>query len=151
MISVDTNILLYAYREESPLHEAALRAIHRLAEGHEAWAVPIFCVGEFLRVVSHDRIFDPPTPILDAVTAIESLLASPSSRLLVPGDRYLPLLRGVIAESGVRGNLVFDAQVAAVCLEHGATTLLTEDRDFSRFRGITTVSLAAFSSSSRLT
>jgi predicted nucleic acid-binding protein len=43
----------------------------------------------------------------------------------------------------VRGNLVFDAQIAAVCLEHGATTLLTEDRDFSRFRGITTVSLAA--------
>ena len=150
MIAVDTNILLYADREESPLHEAALRAIQRLAEGHEAWAVPIFCVGEFLRVVSHDRIFDPPTPILDAVTAIESLLASPSSRLLVPGDRYLPLLRGVIAESGVQGNLVFDAQIAAVCLEHGATTLLTEDRDFSRFRGITTVSLAAFSSRSRL-
>jgi len=78
------------------------------------------------------------------MAAIESLLASPSSRLLVPSDRYLPILRGVIAESGVRGNLVFDAQIAAVCLEHGATTLLTEDRDFSRFRGITTLSLSAF-------
>jgi predicted nucleic acid-binding protein len=50
----------------------------------------------------------------------------------------------VIARSGVRGNLVFDAQIAAVCLEHGATTLLTEDRDFTRFQGIKPLSLAAF-------
>jgi len=78
------------------------------------------------------------------MAAIESLLASPSSQLLVPGGRYPPILRGVIAESGMRGNPVFDAQIAAVCFEHGATTLLTEDRDFSRFRGINTLSLSAF-------
>lgn len=144
MIAVDTNILIYADREESPQHEAALQAVRRLAEGHEAWAVPIFCVGEFLRVVSHDRVFDPPTPVADALTAMESLLASPSARLLVPGDRYLPLLRSLIEKSGVSGNLVFDAQIAAVCLEHGATTLLTEDRDFSRFPGITVLPLGAF-------
>lgn len=144
MIAVDTNILIYADREESALHEAALRAVRLLAEGHEAWAVPIFCVGEFLRVVSHDRVFDPPTPVADALTAMESLMASPSARLLVPGDRYLPLLRSVIDTSGVSGNLVFDAQIAAVCLEHGATTLLTEDRDFSRFPGITVLPLVAF-------
>lgn len=144
MIAVDTNILIYADREESPQHEAALQAVRRLAEGHEAWAIPIFCVGEFLRVVSHDRVFDPPTPVSDALTAMESLLASPSARLLVPGDRYLPLLRSLIEKSGVSGNLVFDAQIAAVCLEHGATTLLTEDRDFARFPGIAVLPLGAF-------
>ena len=144
MIAVDTNILLYADREETPQHRAALRAIRRLAEGHEAWAIPIQCIGEFLRVVSHDRVFQPPTPVEDAFTSIESLLASPAARLLLPGNRYLQILRDVIARSGVRGNLVFDAQIAAVCLEHGATTLLTEDRDFTRFQGIKPLSLAAF-------
>jgi toxin-antitoxin system PIN domain toxin len=144
MIAVDTNVLLYADREETPQHRAALRAIRRLAEGQEAWAVPIQCIGEFLRVVSHDRVFRPPTPVEEAFASIESLLASPAARLLIPGNRYLQILRDVIARSGVRGNLVFDAQIAAVCLEHGATTLLTEDRDFTRFQGIKPVSLAAF-------
>ena len=144
MIAVDTNVLLYADREETPQHRAALRAIRRLAEGNEAWAVPIQCIGEFLRVVSHDRVFQPPTPIDEALASIESLLASPAARLLMPGNRYLQILRDVIARSGVRGNLVFDAQIAAVCLEHGASTLLTEDRDFTRIQGIKPLSLAAF-------
>ena len=143
MIAVDTNILLYADREETPQHRAALRALRRLAEGHEAWAIPIQCVGEFLRVVSHDRVFQPPTPIGEALASIESLLASPSARVLVPGGRYLRILREVIERAEVRGNLVFDAQIAAVCLEHGATTLLTEDRDFTRFQGLKPLSLAA--------
>jgi toxin-antitoxin system PIN domain toxin len=144
MIAVDTNVLLYADREETPQHRAALRAIRRLAEGNEAWAVPIQCIGEFLRVVSHDRVFQPPTPIDEALASIESLLASPAARLLMPGNRYLQILRDVIARSGVRGNLVVDAQIAAVCLEHGASTLLTEDRDFTRIQGIKPLSLAAF-------
>jgi toxin-antitoxin system PIN domain toxin len=144
VIAIDTNILVHANREESPLHAAALRAVRRLAEGDEAWALPVYCVGEFLRVVSHDRLFDPPTPVMEAVDSVESLLSSPAARLLAPGDRHLGLLRSLIEESHVRGNLLFDAQIAAVCLEHGATTLLTEDRDFARFRSLTPVTLEAF-------
>lgn len=144
MIAVDTNILVYADREESARHAAALRAVRQLAEGDEAWALPVFCVGEFLRVVSHDRLFDPPTPALEAIASIESLLASPSARLLVPGDGHVRLIRSLIEESQVEGNLIFDAQIAAVCLEHGAATLLTEDRDFARFRSLKPLSLQAF-------
>ena len=144
MIAVDTNVLVYANREESPLHAVALRALRNLAEGDEAWAIPIFCIGEFLRVISHDRLFDPPTPVLDAIDSVESLLASPSARVLVPADRYLRVLRGLITESNARGNMVFDAQITAVCLEHGATTLLTEDRDFARFRNLKPLTLEAF-------
>lgn len=144
MIAVDTNILVYADREESAFHASALAALRLLAEGDEAWAVPVFCVDEFFRVVSHDRLFDPPTAIIDAVESIESLLASPSVRLLVPGDRHLRLLRRLIEASQVSGNLVFDAQIAAVCLEHGAAMLLTEDRDFTRFRSLQTLTLAEF-------
>lgn len=144
MIAVDTNILIYANRENSGAHPAALKALRFLAEGDEAWAIPVFCVGEFLRVVSHDRLFDPPTPVLHALDSLESLLASPSVRLLIPGDHYLRLLRTLTEESGVRGNLVFDAQIAAVCLEHGASMLLTEDRDFARFRNLKPLSLQEF-------
>jgi hypothetical protein len=136
VIAVDTNILVYADRRESPRHAPALDALRALAEGSEAWALPIFCIGEFVRVVSHPRLFDPPTPAADAIDAIESLLESPSIRLLSPGSRYVPLLRQVVAEGGASGNLVFDAQIVAVCLEHGARTLLSEDRDFERFRSI---------------
>jgi len=144
VIALDTNILIYADREDSALHAAALRAVRLLAEGDEAWAIPVFCVGEFLRVVSHDRLFDPPTPVIDAIDSVDSLLSSPSARLLTPGDRYLRLLRSLVEESGVQGNLVFDAQIAAVCLEHGATMLLTEDRDFARFRSLKPLTLEAF-------
>lgn len=144
MIAVDTNVLIYANREESASHTAALEALRLLAEGDEAWAIPVFCIGEFLRVVSHNRLFDPPTPVLHAMDSLESLLASPSVRLLTPGDHYLRLLRALIDESGITGNLVFDAQIAAVCLEHGATTLLTEDRDFARFRKLNPLTLQEF-------
>ncbi|MBI4817084.1 MAG: PIN domain-containing protein [Deltaproteobacteria bacterium] len=143
MIAIDTNILVYADRAEMPRHSAALSELRRLAEGDEAWGLPIFCLGEFVRVVSHPLVFNSPTPANEALDSLDALLESPSARLLVPGPRFLPILRRVLAESGVAGNLVFDAQIAAVCLEHGARTILTEDRDFSRFAGIATRSLPA--------
>jgi toxin-antitoxin system PIN domain toxin len=144
LIAVDTNILIHADREEMPLHAEALGALRRLAEGHAAWALPVFCVGEFLRVVSHPRVFDPPTPVLEAFASIDALLASPSVRLLVPSERFLPLLRDLVRQGNATGNLVFDAMIAAVCLEHGARTLLTEDRDFARFPGIQAEPLVTF-------
>jgi toxin-antitoxin system PIN domain toxin len=141
LIAIDTNILVYADREQMPLHQRALEALRDLAESPAAWALPIFCVGEFVRVVSHPRLFDPPTPAEKALESMDNLLLSPSVRLLHPGRRYWPLLKRAIAESGASGNLIFDAQIAALCLEHGATTLLTQDRDFTRFPGLTVKTL----------
>lgn len=143
MIAVDTNILVYADRSELPQHARALAALRELAEGRDAWALPVFCLGEFVRVVSHPRLFDPPTPASEAVAAVAALLESPSVRLLSPGRRYWELFAELVREGGVSGNLVFDAQIAAVCLEHGARTLLTEDRDFARFARITVRPLAS--------
>lgn len=141
MIAVDTNILVYADRDDQPLHRLARSRLHALAEGAAAWGLPVFCVGEFLRVVSHPRIFNPPTPLSDAVAFVDALLASPSVRLLAPGARYWSLLRDLATNGGATGNVVFDAQIAAVCLEHGAPSILTEDRDFARFQGIRIVPL----------
>lgn len=141
MIAVDTNILVYAHREEFAEHPLALTRLRALAEGDEAWAVPVFVLGEFLRVVTHPRILRPPSPLDQAVAAVRGLLESPSLRVLRPGGRYWRLLEEAIVDARAVGNLVVDAEIVAVCREHGATTILTEDRDFRRFRGITVAPL----------
>jgi predicted nucleic acid-binding protein len=108
----------------------------------ESWAIPVFCLGEFVRVVTHPRVFDPPTPLQTALEALDRLLASPTCHLLNPGSRYSALFRHSALEADTRGNLAFDAQIVAVCKEHEITRLLSLDRDFSRFTGLTLLSPA---------
>ncbi len=139
MKAIDTNVLVYARREELPKHSEAVALLYELAEGDVPWGVPVFCVGEFLRVVTHLRLFNPPTPLAEAIGAINAILESPSVRLLLPGQRFWTLLERATRQAQVTGNLVFDAQIVALCLEHGADTLISEDRDFTRFDGITVV------------
>jgi uncharacterized protein len=133
MIAVDTNILVYAHREELPQHEAARSKLTELAEGEAPWGIPVFCVGEFIRVVTHPKLFDPPYGGDEACDAIERLLGSPSLRILSPGSGFLPLFLEAVREADAVGNLVFDAQIVAVCRESGVSALITEDRDFARF------------------
>jgi len=132
VIAVDTNILVYAHREEMPGHLAAYARLKTLAEGAAPWGVPAFCLGEFLRVVTHPRVLSPASPLPLALDFLTALLASPTVRLLIPDERYFDLLRAQMEQAKATGNLVFHAQIAAVCVAHGAT-LLTADRDFSRF------------------
>ncbi len=133
MIAVDTNVLIYAHREELPRHERALARLRELAEGDAAWGLPVFCLGEFVRVVTHPAVFSPPSTLEDAVEALDGLLGSPSLVVLSPGARYWPLVREALTEARATGTLAFDAQIVALCRESGARALLTEDRDFRRF------------------
>ncbi len=137
MKAIDTNVLVYARREELPKHTRAVTLLHELAEGQVPWGIPVFCIGEFLRVVTHRRVFNPPTPLEEALSAIDALLESPTVRLLMPGERYWTLLTDATSRAQTTGNLVFDAQIAAVCLEHGVEALVSEDRDFTRFQDLT--------------
>ena len=98
----------------------------------------MFCLGEFLRVVTHGRLFDHPHTVREASDAVVRLLDSPSATLLCPGERYWPLLAEAVTQGNATGNLVFDAQIVAVCREHGVRSLVTEDRDFDRFKGFAT-------------
>ena len=141
MIGVDTNVLVYAHREELPQHRRARERLTALAEGAARWAIPVFCLGEFLRVVIHARLFDPPFTVDEACEALERVLASPSAHVLMPGERYWPLLTEAMREGEAAGNLAFDAQIVALCREAGVSALLTEDRDFDRFRGLRTMRL----------
>ena len=138
MIAVDTNILVHAHREESPKHGAAPARVVALAESPARWAIPVFCIGEFVRVVTHPRLFDPPYSTNEACEALTRLLASPSATVVVPGPGYPALLAEAVREANAIGNLVFDAQIGALCRENGISRLLTEDRDFDRFKGLAT-------------
>ena len=141
MIALDTNVLVYAHRTEAPKHARALSWLTHLAEGDTPWGLPVFALGEFLRVVTHRSIFSPPSPLAKAIPAMESLLASPSIRLISPGPDYVQHFHALVKTTEATGNLVFDAQIAALCREHGIETLLTEDRDFSRFPGLRLITL----------
>jgi hypothetical protein len=132
VIAVDTNVLIYAHRRESAQHERALDRLVALAEGTAAWALPVVCLAEFVRVVTHLRVFTPPSPLEQALLFLDRLLESPSVRLLLPSDGYPETFRDVCVSGDVRGNLAFDAQIVAVCREHGVDHILTADRDFAR-------------------
>ena len=77
MIAVDTNILIYAHRGETKLHGLAASRLTSLAQGPERWALPIFCVTEFMRVVTHQRVFNPPSTVAQSAAFIEGILAAP--------------------------------------------------------------------------
>ena len=90
--------------------------------------------------MTHPRILEPPSSLEQAWSAIDGLLESPTLWVLYPGERYPNLFREALEAAHARGNLAFDAQIAAVCRERGASRLLTLDRDFARFPTLTIIS-----------
>ena len=133
MIALDTNILVYAHREDAQMHEAALRSIRKLAEGKARWAIPWPCVHEFLAIVTHPRIYAPATPLPRAVEQVEAWLESPSLVLIGETEGYWAKLTNVLRTGKVAGPRVHDARIAALCAHHGIRELWSADRDFSRF------------------
>jgi toxin-antitoxin system PIN domain toxin len=133
VIAVDTNILVYCHREDSPWHEKALRCVTDLAEGVAAWAIPWPCIHEFLAIATHPRIYAPPTPVETAFDAVQAFASSPSLVMLGEGPGHIELLRDIALPAKVSGPAIHDARVAALCLAARVTELWTADRDFGRF------------------
>lgn len=139
MRALDTNVLVYAEIVTSPHHAVARRLVQDLAEGPAPWAIPWPCVYEFLRIVTHPRVYHPPMKVAVALTDLQAILASPSLLLLSETSRHADLMASLVAASGATGNLMHDAHIAALCVEHGVSELLTGDRDFARFSDLRTV------------
>lgn len=139
MRALDTDVLVHAEVRTTEHHETARQLLVEHAEGARPWALPWPCVYEFLRVVTHPAIFDPPVPADRARDDLHRVLGSPSLRLLSETDRHASVMVEVLTSSGAAGNLVHDAHIAALCLEHGVSELVTGDRDFRRFPGLETV------------
>lgn len=138
MTAVDTNILVYAHRADATWHAPADAVVTALAEGGAPWAIPWPCLYEFYAVVTHPRIYSPPTPAPDALEQIRCWLESPSLILLHEGEGFWDTLEPVLDRSAVQGGAVHDARIAALCLRHGVRALLSADRDFSRFPELVT-------------
>lgn len=133
MIAVDTNILVYAHREDSTWHRAASARVIELAESPASWAIPWPCLHEFLAVVTHPRIYKTPTPVAVALRAVDALLAAPRLAVLAEAEGHWTALRRLLDAGRVAGPIVPDARIAALCLSHGVSVLWSADRDFSRF------------------
>ncbi len=143
VIAVDTNILIYAHRDETPFHRAAVREMKALNESGAPWGVPVFCLAEFMRVVTDERRIHRPSTVAQALSFLDKLHASGTLKILTPGARYWILFSEQVRVGDVRGKLAFDAQIAAVCLEQGVDRLLTLDRDFLRFPSLKTLALSS--------
>jgi len=139
VIAVDTNILVYAHREDSPFHEAAFDRMKELAEAPANWAIPWPCLHEFLAIVTHPRIYAPRTPPERALRQVDAWLESPTLALLAETPAYWQSLRKLIEAGRVSGAQVHDARIVALCRQHGVRELWSADRDFSRFAGLTVV------------
>jgi hypothetical protein len=136
MIAVDTNVLIHAHRSDSPWHEAATAAMARLSG--RRWAIPWPCIHEFLAIATHTKIFDPPTPLSDAIEAVEAWRGA-ALLLLAETSAHWPSLVALLRKGKIAGPRVHDARVAAICLQHAIDELWSADRDFSAFPALRVV------------
>lgn len=136
MIAVDTSVLVYAHREDSPWHAPAHQCLGGLARSR--WAIPWPSLHEFFAIVTHPRIFGPPSTGTEALKAIRSWTRLPTLELLTETAAHLETLEQRLMSSRVVGPKVRDARVAALCLQHGVVELWTADRDFSRLPDLRT-------------
>ena len=138
MIAVDTNILVCAHRRDNQWHEQAAACVRELAEGTASWALLWPCLHEFLAIVTHERIFSPPTPLPKALEQVAAWLESPTLVVLAETAGYWGVLARVVERAKITGPRVHDGRVAALCLHHGVRELLSADRDFTRFSDLKT-------------
>jgi uncharacterized protein len=138
VLLVDANVLLYGVNGAAREHAAARGWLDDALSGAEAVAFAWTVVLAFLRLSTHPAVFAQPLKVEEAASVAEAWLGAAPSIVLEPTRRHLPLLRGLLGQAGAGGNLVSDAHLAALALEHGAT-VVSFDRDFERFDGVATL------------
>jgi toxin-antitoxin system PIN domain toxin len=139
LIAVDTNILVYAHREDSPFHGAASERMTELAEGSATWAIPWPCLHEFLAIVTHPRIYTPASPLARALDQVDAWVESPTLVLLAETAEHWSTLRALLIAGRIVGPRVHDARIVALCRQHGIRELWSADRDFNRFSGLSVI------------
>lgn len=132
---VDANVLLYAVNSDAPHHASARKWLDSALAGDEAVGFAWVVLLAFLRLSTRPGLFPHPLTLQQAVSVIEAWLARPMVILLEPTTRHLGLLHGLLAPLSTAGNLVSDAHLAALAIEHGAE-VVSFDSDFSRFQGL---------------
>lgn len=135
MILPDVNVLINSYRSDAPDHLAYKSWFEDMANADAPFAIADFILSSFLRVVTHPRIFDPPTPLGEAIDELMDIKGLANHISIAPGPRHWEIFLRLCRDAGARGNLVPDAYIAALAIEAGCE-LVTGDRDFARFPGL---------------
>ncbi|MEX2284645.1 MAG: TA system VapC family ribonuclease toxin [Gemmatimonadota bacterium] len=131
---VDTNVLIYAANQDAPEHLRCRELVEQWRVGRKRWYTTWAVLYEFLRVVTHPRVFPRPWEIAPALEFVEGVLASPSHRVLVETERHASIAREVMRQvPGLAGNLLHDYHTAVLMREHGVSKVCTRDSDFRRF------------------
>ncbi len=131
----DVNVLVDAYREDAANHAAAKLQLDQLVNGNEAYGISDLVCSGFLRVVTHPRIFNPPSLIEESLVFAERLRNQPNAVQITPGARHWQIFVELCRAHGVRGKLVPDAYFAALAIESGSEWI-TQDGDYARFPGL---------------
>lgn len=133
MIALDTNLLVYAHREDNDFHVRAKALVEALREQPAPRAIPWPCVHEFVGIVTHTKIYQPPSKLGDALAAVDAWLAGGNVELLAEGPGYWSRVRSLAMAARIAGPRIHDARIAAICLHHGVRELWSADRDSSAF------------------
>jgi len=131
--SVDVNVLLYASDQASPRYDEAIQFLIDRASDPELFCIAWLTLMAYIRISTHPSIFSHPLSPKEALENIESLLGQPRVRVLSEDDGFLVMYRDVTSRLPVRGNLVPDAHLAALLLQHGVRKIYTADSDFHKF------------------
>ncbi len=132
---VDANVLLYAVNNAETRHEVSKAWLDGAMAGHETVLFPWICLLAFLRLATHPAVFPHPLSRGDALDIVDQWLAQPNALTPQPDRNHAPLLRKLLAATGRGGNLVNDAHIAALAIQHRAV-VITFDNDFARFPGV---------------
>jgi hypothetical protein len=132
---VDVNVLVHAHRPDSEHHSRYREWLDAARRAPEPLGLGSVVASGFLRVVTNPRVFRDPTPIDIALGFIEALGAGPATLAVDPGERHWSIFSDLCRRVNAKGNIIPDAYLAAVAIEHGAT-LVTADRGYGRFPGL---------------
>lgn len=135
MLLVDVNVLVYAHRKDAPGHAAYHEWVEALINGDQAYGYSELVLSVFLRVVTHPRVFNPPSDLASALAFADVIRSQPNAVPIAPGPRQWEIFKNLCEAARVKGNLVPDAYLAALAIESGSQWV-TADRDYSRFPGL---------------
>jgi uncharacterized protein len=135
VITIDSNLLIYAYDQSSGRHSAARQWLETVLSNTEPILLAWSSIHAFLRITTNDRIVKPAFSMVQATAVVTSWLNQPNVRIIEPGSRYWKIFVQLAREGTFKGNVVIDAHLAALAIENDAA-VYTADSDFNRFSGV---------------
>jgi len=132
VLLMDVNVLVYAHRLDAQDHSRYREWLESVMNGEGAYGMAELVLSGFLRVVTHPRVFQQPSPLPAALAFADEVRARPNCVVVGPGERHWDIFSRLCRESSAKGNLVADAYLAAMAIESGSEWITT-DRDYARF------------------